>query len=163
MLTSVKKSKSGEDIDIGGSQIQQEKIAFLENNLDRLTKVHKDVSITLLNLLESTVAVYSLTDIFNLTNQLDLFQIHSNTQLVTDHSELEREKPKLEKKVQMLEDQINALEQKLRESEKERHRYQNEANRIKEMMQKNVMSTRHAAQIGKCFVGVLRLQRSISK
>lgn len=44
MLTSVKKSKSGEDIDIGGSQIQQEKIAFLENNLDRLTKVHKDVS-----------------------------------------------------------------------------------------------------------------------
>jgi kinesin family protein 5 len=45
MLTSVKKSKSGEDIDIGGSQIQQEKIAFLENNLDRLTKVHKDVSI----------------------------------------------------------------------------------------------------------------------
>lgn len=44
MLASVKKSKSGEDIDIGGSQIQQEKIKFLENNLDRLTKVHKDVS-----------------------------------------------------------------------------------------------------------------------
>lgn len=45
MLTSVKKSASGEDIDIGGSQIQQEKISFLENNLDRLTNVHKDVSI----------------------------------------------------------------------------------------------------------------------
>lgn len=49
----------------------------------------------------------------------------------------------------MYEDRIHSLEQKLRESEKERHRYQNEANRIKEMMQRNVMSTRHAAQIGK--------------
>mgnify|MGYP006965678644 CR=1 FL=1 len=48
----------------------------------------------------------------------------------------------------MCEDRIHSLEQKLRESEKERHRYQNEANRIKEMMQRNVMSTRHAAQIG---------------
>lgn len=49
----------------------------------------------------------------------------------------------------MYEDRIHSLEQKLRESEKERHRYQNEANRIKEMMQRTVMSTRHAAQIGK--------------
>jgi len=46
MLTSVKKSAAGEDIDIGGSQIQQEKISFLENNLDRLTNVHKEVIIT---------------------------------------------------------------------------------------------------------------------
>lgn len=49
MLTSVRKSAAGEDIDIGGSQIQQEKISFLENNLDRLTSVHKDVSIWILN------------------------------------------------------------------------------------------------------------------
>lgn len=63
---------------------------------------------------------------------------------------MEREKPKLEKKVQMCEDHIHALEQKLRESEKERHRYQNEFNRIKEMMQK-MSSSRHAAQIGKHF------------
>lgn len=49
----------------------------------------------------------------------------------------------------MYEDRIHSLEQKLRESERERHRYQNEANRIKEMMQRNVMSNRHAAQIGK--------------
>lgn len=49
----------------------------------------------------------------------------------------------------MCEDTIHSLQQKLRESEKERHRYQNESNRIKEMMQRNVMSTRHAAQIGK--------------
>lgn len=45
MLTSVKKSKSGEDIDIGGSQIQQEKIAFLQNNINQLTNKYKDVSI----------------------------------------------------------------------------------------------------------------------
>lgn len=44
LLTSFKKSAAGEDIDISGSQIQQEKIAFLENNLDRLTNVHKEVS-----------------------------------------------------------------------------------------------------------------------
>lgn len=49
----------------------------------------------------------------------------------------------------MCEDRIHSLEQRLRESEKERQRYQNESNRIKEMMQRNVMSTRHAAQIGK--------------
>lgn len=51
--------------------------------------------------------------------------------------------------MQIFEDHINKLEQKLRESERERQRYQNEANRIREMMQRNVMSTRHAAQIGK--------------
>lgn len=45
MLSMVKKSSAGEDIDFGGSQIQQEKIAFLENNLDRLTNVHKEVGI----------------------------------------------------------------------------------------------------------------------
>lgn len=45
MLNSVRKSKSGKDIDIGGSQIQQEKIVFLENNLDRLTQQHKKVSV----------------------------------------------------------------------------------------------------------------------
>ena len=36
---------AGEDIDdIGGSVVQKQKIAFLEGNLDQLTKVHKQVS-----------------------------------------------------------------------------------------------------------------------
>lgn len=111
MSKNVKKSAAGEDIEIGSSQIQQEKISFLENNLDKLTNKHKE--------------------------------------LVTAHSELEREKPKLEKKAQVLENRINILEQKLRESERDRTRYQSEANRIKEMMHRNVTSTRHAAQIAK--------------
>lgn len=60
MLTSVKRSAAGEDIDIGGSQIQQEKILFLENNLDRLTNVHKDVSFinSLPNLTSLTLWLY---------------------------------------------------------------------------------------------------------
>lgn len=55
----------------------------------------------------------------------------------------------------MCEEHIRNLESKLMESEKERQRYQNEANRIKEMMQRNVISTRHAAQIGKCLPLIL--------
>ncbi|KAG9510535.1 hypothetical protein GZH46_00923, partial [Fragariocoptes setiger] len=43
LLTRVKKSAAGEDSDVGGSQIQQEKILFLENNLDKLTSVHKQL------------------------------------------------------------------------------------------------------------------------
>lgn len=51
--------------------------------------------------------------------------------------------------MQMCEDRIKKLEQDLRESEKERQRYQNESNRVREMAQRNMISNRHAAQIGK--------------
>ncbi|KAG7173806.1 Kinesin heavy chain-like 2 [Homarus americanus] len=135
----VRRSAAGEDEDIlGGSVAQKQKISFLENNLDQLTKVHKqlvrdnaDLRCELPKLEKRLRATMERVKIEDEGSELKW-----HFSLEEHNAQLRCEVPKLEQRLKATMGRVKALETALKEAKegamRDRKRYQYEVDRIKE-------------------------------
>ncbi|KAI5107524.1 kinesin heavy chain, partial [Silurus meridionalis] len=124
------------DSDEAGSSLAlKQKIIFLENNLEQLTKVHKQVHIILF-----LSTVITCSDVHMCCPGGWAKKIFTSSsmflKLVRDNAELRCELPKLEKRLRATAERVKSLETALREAKenamRDRRRYQQEVERIKE-------------------------------